>query len=131
MTLKKCPICNQFKNRFSGGMCTVCYGQSRVEYNNSVKEERKYYKHKLLQLLCSKDVPECMCCGEKVELFLTVDHIQNDGFLDGRSRSNYKKILLEQNIKDKYQVLCWNCNCGKNINGGVCPHKTEKLHSID
>jgi hypothetical protein len=23
-------------------------------------------------------------------------------------------------------VLCWNCNCGRYLNGGVCPHKARE-----
>ena len=27
--------------------------------------------------------------------------------------------------KDRYQLLCSNCNQGKRRNGGICPHKTK------
>jgi len=24
---------------------------------------------------------------------------------------------------DGFQVACWNCNAGRDLNGGVCPHQ--------
>jgi hypothetical protein len=66
----------------------------------------------------------CNCCGETNKMFLTLDHINNDGANDRRSsssRSNkYERILKE---KPELQVLCYNCNCGRYRNGGICPHK--------
>lgn len=67
----------------------------------------------------------CKCCGESEPQFLSVDHINNDGFLDRRAKlsgaSFYKKIIAE-GMPSYYQILCMNCNFGKKVNGGVCPH---------
>ena len=72
----------------------------------------------------------CNCCGETEKLFLTIDHINNDGNvhrkqLFGKSRSGRKfyEILIRENFPIGYQVLCMNCNWGKSRNRGVCPHK--------
>ena len=70
----------------------------------------------------------CACCGESERAFLSLDHVNNDGFKDrvnGRKSSNYsyrqiKKAGFPSGI---YQVLCMNCNFGKHMNNGVCPHK--------
>ena len=83
--------------------------------------------------------PICVCCGETNILFLTLDHTKNDGavhrkamrIIDGNRkmkgeagsgwtfyvwlrRNNYPPLDL--------RVLCYNCNCGRWRNGGVCPH---------
>lgn len=76
----------------------------------------------------------CACCGldEGID-FLTLDHIHNNG-AEERERlmgdrniaglSFYRKLKTLGYPKG-YQVLCFNCNCGKNANGGICPHKSE------
>lgn len=73
----------------------------------------------------------CKCCKEENIKFLTLDHIYNDGFLS-RLLINGKRVYTEdyQKLKkqgfpnkDRYQVLCMNCNFGKQINGGKCPHE--------
>jgi hypothetical protein len=69
---------------------------------------------------------KCACCGEDDIRFLSLDHVNNDG-------SEHRKTLRDNQIlanavanyqPDKYQILCYNCNCGRSSNGGVCPHKS-------
>jgi hypothetical protein len=70
----------------------------------------------------------CACCEEKEPIFLTIDHINNDGAEHRREigsvggRSFYS-WLRKNNYPEGFQVLCWNCNSGKHLNGGVCPHE--------
>lgn len=72
---------------------------------------------------------KCTCCGETIKEFLSLDHINNDGFKDknpnGDKKSGKELYLLvkKQGFPDKYQTLCMNCNWGKKIGKGVCPHK--------
>lgn len=74
----------------------------------------------------------CVCCGETEEMFLTIDHIENDGAADRRrltgSRTGggtrlYRELKRLGYPKDRYRLLCFNCNCGRARNGGTCPHK--------
>lgn len=69
----------------------------------------------------------CTCCGENDWRFLSIDHINNDGFLEPkRHRSGvglYYYLKRMNYPKDRYQILCMNCNTGKKVNRGVCPHK--------
>jgi predicted restriction endonuclease len=71
----------------------------------------------------------CNCCGESNPKFLTVDHVNNDGYTQKtkkgfRRKGNYMyQQIIKDNFPDHLQILCWNCNCGKNLNGGICPHK--------
>ncbi len=68
---------------------------------------------------------KCQCCEETEPLFLTIDHVNNDGHLERKAHSQgglYSRIIQE-NFPDRYQILCWNCNAGKKRNNGVCPHQ--------
>lgn len=69
----------------------------------------------------------CSCCGEKRPQFLQLDHIENDGHLDRKIHRTSIKLFAHLKkagwTKDRYQLLCANCNFGKLLNGGVCPHK--------
>ena len=70
----------------------------------------------------------CECCGEDNILFLSVDHVNNDGNTHRWKNGNritgvhlYRKIIKD-NFPPTYQILCMNCNFGKHMNNGTCPH---------
>lgn len=75
---------------------------------------------------------KCNCCGETIPEFLTIDHINNDGadhrrelFGDriGHGTGAFYRWIKKNNFsKENLQLLCFNCNCGKYRNKGVCPH---------
>lgn len=71
---------------------------------------------------------KCGCCGESEPLFLTIDHVENDGKtmrkVHGVGAYFYRWLLKHRPTKG-YQVLCMNCNFGKARNGGKCPHHNE------
>lgn len=72
---------------------------------------------------------KCSCpnCPETNPAFLTVDHIDSNG-------SNHRiygkraggdalyNLIIKSNFPPEYRLLCWNCNCGRQYNGGQCPH---------
>lgn len=67
---------------------------------------------------------ECVACGEKESKFLTLDHINNDGW--ERRKSNYREggiafylDIIRHGKRDDLEVLCFNCNFGKARNGGI------------
>jgi len=72
----------------------------------------------------------CNCCGETESLFLSIDHINNDGAEERKSGkyngsgSAFYGWLRKNKFPSGYQVLCMNCQVGKHKNGGVCPHQT-------
>ena len=72
---------------------------------------------------------KCACCGEVEPKFLTLDHINNDGYMrkkygkEPRAAAQLYGWLRKMGYPDGFQVLCMNCNFGKAQNGGVCPHK--------
>lgn len=66
----------------------------------------------------------CACCGEREPMFLTIDHINDDG-AEQRKRLGLIdtwKWVHNNNYPAGYQMLCYNCNAGRYRNGGVCPH---------
>jgi len=75
---------------------------------------------------------KCACCGEDNVRFLTIDHVRSDGAehkrqTNGRSRKIYR-WLKANHYPDGFQVLCYNCNCGRAMNGGTCPHEEMVTH---
>lgn len=71
---------------------------------------------------------KCNCCGETRQVFLTIDHINNDGAEERRLRGSglpfYSNIIKLGFPKDRYQILCMNCNWAKRY--GLCPHEEER-----
>lgn len=65
----------------------------------------------------------CVCCGEDIEAFLSLDHINNDGNIFRASGYQLIWVWAKKNdYPNTLQLLCRNCNWGKYSNGGVCPH---------
>lgn len=74
---------------------------------------------------------QCECCGENMERFLTIDHVNNDGKEHRKTYSNLYRWLIKNGFpRDGFQVLCMNCNWGKQMNGGVCPHKQIEIPAL-
>lgn len=77
--------------------------------------------------------PICACCGETQEMFLSVDHINNDGYkmkrlgIHPKNGTGFYQWLRKNNFPPGFQILCFNCNQGKRVNGGVCPHQSDKV----
>lgn len=70
----------------------------------------------------------CICCGEIELVFLTIDHIHNDGAEHKRKigkSSGWSMYgwIVANNFPTFLQILCANCNTGKHRNKGICPHK--------
>ena len=116
--------------------CLKCRGLRRLSENNNrqiymrqyAKSNAEKYKNQWQEIRKKFfDIygHECLCCHENFDVFLTLDHINGEGFLerqDGGTYGVYKKAITEHR-PDLYQVLCYNCNCAKR-SGSECPHKT-------
>ena len=70
----------------------------------------------------------CACCGESEVLFLTVDHVNENGAEHRKSVSpdQLYRWLMKNPPSPDFQVLCMNCNWGRSKNNGICPHKKPK-----
>jgi hypothetical protein len=73
----------------------------------------------------------CKCCGETEPRFMTIDHVNNDGAIHRKTiggvhgRSQIYRWLRRHAYPEGFQVLCFNCNSGRQLNGGICPHKQQ------
>lgn len=72
----------------------------------------------------------CACCGETRYYFLTLDHKDGGGNAErrifGKGNGVYARLYTSGfPDKDKYQVLCYNCNGAKGA-GPVCPCFIER-----
>lgn len=67
----------------------------------------------------------CACCREKEQQFLEVDHSASDGS-EHRSKIGaahlYCWVISRGFPKEGLRLLCSNCNEGRHVNGGTCPH---------
>lgn len=64
---------------------------------------------------------KCACCDEANYLFLTIDHVKNDGAehrieMVGGGHSIFR-WLSKMGYPENFQVLCWNCQHGKRMLG--------------
>lgn len=103
------------------------------------KTAREYWQNLRLQAMDAYGGRVCSCCGETELLFLTLDHINEDGAAHrreiarhskGNGKGAYPNVLgwmKRNNFPPGFQVLCMNCNVGKHKNKGVCPHQRLKL----
>lgn len=72
--------------------------------------------------------PNCRCCGEHREMFLTLEHVNRDGSAHrkrvGGGTNTYRDLRRRGWPQEGYTVLCMNCNWATRF-GGVCPHQQE------
>lgn len=119
------------------------YINNKDEVNKRSKQWREDNKYRQTQLKLeimthySGGTPKCACLmcplPEKDIRFLTMDHVNNDGAIQRAEIGNGYKLyrwLKKNNFPIDMQVLCFDCNCGKNVNGGICPH-IEGLNYAD
>jgi len=150
---KRCSKCGEVKllsefyvrkNKSLMAECKVCTrlrskarmnSEKRVEILKKDNEShRRKYKQIKDAVFAAYGGHKCACCGETEPLFLTLDHINNDGAefrkknFPGKNwrfsaGSRTYRWILKNNFPDGYQVLCANCNHGKRTNNGICPHE--------
>jgi hypothetical protein len=93
--------------------------------------ERKKAFSRNQRLTClthySNGTLRCACCREQGLHFLCIDHVNNDGAehrrsIGGAVGNTFFAWLVRHNFPEGFQVLCYNCNNGKRVHDGVCPH---------
>lgn len=114
--------------RIAKGLCRNCGSEKpdgRVHCqacSDYAAKFQKEHKSKIFNHYGRK----CACCGITEEVFLTIDHINEDGSKHRKSLGNagvYKDIV-DRNFPSDFQILCWNCNLAKH-KLGKCPHQTK------
>ena len=70
---------------------------------------------------------------------MSLDHVNNDGAAQrvslhklyrGDNHFYLYRAILAGNAPTDIQTLCFNCNFGKGINNGICPHR-DRLPLVD
>ena len=133
--VRTCKVCGETKpitsfrlekGRWRKHTCQKCV---KHRYFVSHKEQIRQYTRDREKLVKQEVINHyggrCACCGESDPRFLTMDH------KNGGGRKHQKEIkktrffmwVKRNNFPDYLQVLCFNCNCGRSVNGGICPHK--------
>lgn len=123
------------------GICTACR-RNMIEdkyicddcYELACQRRAKYLARDR-DIILEHYGPFCICCKETNRMFLTLDHINNDGAEQRRETGinggqQFYKWVIAQNFPSDLQILCFNCNCGKQRNRGVCPHKNVRMEKV-
>jgi hypothetical protein len=119
-----CVMCRKPNDNPSAMHCSVCN-----VYRCAVS--RRCHRRRKLEVLKAYGGLRCACCGETELAFLSIDHMNGGGskhFQALRNEGlNFYKWLKANGYPPGYQVLCFNCNHGRHINGGICPHQAAKV----
>jgi hypothetical protein len=86
------------------------------------------YNQRLRRIIFDHYGAWCACCGEAFEVFLTIDHVYENGSIDralGRTGASLYRHIINSKFPTSYQILCWNCNEAKRL-VRVCPHQLVK-----
>lgn len=118
--------------RRESGLCVRCGKAPSTDalYRCSACKQHKntQYKKEREQMLDAYG-RVCACCGETEVRFLTLDHLRDDGNIH-RSKVGKRGVLRNVRLQgyptDAYALMCYNCNCGRANNGGVCPHQQRE-----
>lgn len=130
------------KSRVDVGLCTRC-GKHVIEpgfkdcaacskrnyaYQSGRPEKRRAYYRATKAAVFAAYGGRCACCGESEPLFLCIDHINNNGAqhrreLNMRGGTSMYTWLKARGFPPGYRLLCQNCNVGRQLNGGICPHE--------
>lgn len=120
--LPTCSIQGCNRNHSAKGLCQTHYMQV---YNLE--------RRKLVIGHYSGGTMKCLCCGESIILLLTIDH-ENDNGSEQRqegigSGQDLVNWIIKNNFPLGFQVMCFSCNSGRYLNGGICPHKDPKYNN--
>ena len=132
MDTKKCTKCNKWKpkrqftkrpERLHGkgyrSHCKQCRNET---------QKAKMAKDTSFEQILNHYGNHCACCGETIKQFLSIDHIKGGGNkhrkkIKNKGGKKFYAWLIKNKFPKDYQILCMNCNWGKRMNRGICPHK--------
>lgn len=125
-----CTKCGKESRGVTRLVCDICWSKPYYRYTPEKHVEDK------LKVFEAYGGCYCNCCGQGNQIFLSVDHIKNDGAkhrqsmyktIQSRPGGNIYTWLIARNYPEGFQVLCHNCNMGRYVNGGICPHKETNV----
>lgn len=94
--------------------------------SNIRKTVRKQVRDEILRAYGGEN-PECLCCGESTYYFLAIDHIDGGGHKQRKELGSggFYTWIHKNNYPPGLRILCHNCNYGRQLNGGTCPHEDQ------
>jgi hypothetical protein len=128
-----CPAHYARWRRNRPGRCRYCGGDltkhpaTNGRTHDRCLANRRANWHTLTDRVLAAYGARCSCCGETERVFLTIDHVAGDGRQHRASMGGGNRRLLldiiNRGFPPDFRVQCFNCNCGRERNGGVCPHE--------
>jgi hypothetical protein len=112
---KRCVNCGLANLRYPRLECNECF-EKRRRLATAHDEQLK------LECFEAYGGAVCICCGERILAFLTLDHVENNGCDEVVSGRKLYAKLRKLNYPKGFRVLCFNCNSGRALCSGVCPH---------
>lgn len=126
---RPCDFCG---THFSGSVTKRRYCSLECRSSASKRQRGDAYRAlrlKALMAYATGPVPACNCCSEATMMFLALDHVNGGGRkqMQELGGGGYWSWLRKNNFPPGFQILCHNCNMGRQLNGGICPHKELAL----
>lgn len=102
----------------------------QLENKDKVKAMSKRHREKLKRIVInhySSGANKCLCCGEELFEFLTIDHINGNGTKHRKEvGKDFYRWLIHNKFPGGFRVLCMNCNHARGIYG-ECPHERIRI----
>ena len=130
-----CVQCNNDLGDLEGKRCQICIDKRNGWYQGSTTQEKDTQRRKdRREAVLEHYGGRCACCGEDEQCFLAIDHTDGEGNTHRKEINKYGstffKWLIDKDFPEGFQVLCHNCNMGKHLNGGKCPHVFRNGRSV-
>lgn len=119
-----CGVNPKLEDRIGCGDCSRRHSYLAGNFSRDRKDRTALYRKRIRRKIIDKYGGCCACCGKRELLFLTIDHKDGKGFEDRKSYTgtSWYMYLLRTDLRTDLQVLCYNCNNGREMGGGICPH---------
>ena len=126
----------------STSYCRPCLSALRkeqyVENREVILRSMQTAKQRLRREMATAYGGVCECCGEHRWQLLTIDHVDGGGKQHVKSLGGPTALYRwlkkhgwpREGLGHRWQILCFNCNCGreriKHVGKGECPHKVPQ-----
>lgn len=120
----------------TGAYQILCYNCNMKKSVKAGGSKKAAYRREIKRTVMLHYGNACSCCGIADSDILCVDHVSGGGqkhrleisrgrTMSGASHATYI-WLLKNNLPDGFRILCHNCNNGSHLNGGRCPHGSDR-----
>jgi len=103
------------------------------EKGDQIRARNRKYINGLRDKFMKQYGGRCECCGTSYDPFLTLDHVDGGGNKDRANKNNSRIYLDAMKVvdKNKYQILCMNCNLAKSKSDDQKCHCQDVLVCCD